>query len=111
MNDLRTLMKTFQDRLSVVTTFVGVAQMVDLVIDWTRSGTQTRHLATFRASSAQRQRFFFIYKKKCKHCLSDWPSQRNLLEVFVSMSCSGGMSDALEEMKALRNRNLRDTRE
>ena len=45
MNDLRTLMKTFQDRLSVVTTFVGVAQMVDLVIDWTRSGTQTRHLA------------------------------------------------------------------
>ena len=55
--------------------------------------------------------FFFIYKKKCKHCLSDWPSQRNLLEVFVSMSCSGGMSDALEEMKALRNRNLRDTRE
>ena len=45
------------------------------------------------------------------HGLSDWPSERNLLEVFVSMSCSGGMSDALKEMKALRNRTLRDTRE
>lgn len=40
INDARLLMADFQKRLSEVTTFLGVAEIVDLVVDWSASGPQ-----------------------------------------------------------------------
>ena len=40
MADARSLMTTFQKRLSEVTTFLGVAEIVDFVVDWSATGTR-----------------------------------------------------------------------
>ena len=40
MADARSLMTTFQKRISEVTTFLGVPEIVDLVVDWSATGTR-----------------------------------------------------------------------
>lgn len=43
--------------------------------------------------------------------MSDWPSQRTLLDVFVAISASRAMYESLEDMKNVRRRLLQDSRE
>ena len=61
MADARSLMTTFQKRISEVTTFLGVAEIVDLVVDWSATGTRN---TIFKCVLAELERNFsliFIY--------------------------------------------------
>ena len=75
-----------------MSTFLGVAEIVDLVVDWRATGPQN-------------------ILKKCEHSASDLPFQRSLLDVCVAISGSRAMNKLLEEMKTLRMRLLQDTYE
>ena len=51
----------------------------------------------------------FLYKKRKVWCVTDWPSQRTLLDVYVAISGSRVMYETFEEMRTLRTRNLQET--
>lgn len=64
MADARSLMTTFQKRISEVTTFLGVAEIVDLVVDWSATGTRNTIFECVLEEHLRENVLQFFYIKK-----------------------------------------------
>lgn len=106
------LLKDFSLALSQETSFLGVGQIVDLVLDWRISGNRPHAFSCF-CWTIVGQRFYinFFSSALLHNTCADWHLRPSLLHVYVEICGSRPVYDSFQELVAVRSRNLRESLE